>query len=67
MAEKVNTGGLTSFQYPRGYKPPKDKELENRIDLAYEKYYKRKRRDNFIKLGIGIILLILLTLYFIIR
>lgn len=38
--ETVNTGGTTSFVYPKRYLSPRDKELDKNIDLAYYGYYK---------------------------
>lgn len=66
IVERVNTGGLMEFNYPRGSRPPRDLKLEEDIREGYEEYNKIKRRNNILKL-IVILITISLMIYYILK
>jgi hypothetical protein len=62
--EKVNTGGMISFEYPKGYNPRLSQEEKLEFAEAYRKSEERKRKENFyFNLFIIIILLIGLVIF----
>lgn len=62
MADRINTGGLRSFESTR---PDRDPELEKQIDLGYKKAEERKRRNRILWImGIIIVLVVLGLIYF---
>jgi len=70
MAERVNTGGLKSFNYQSKKQQKLDKERKKEIELGYQQYYERKaieRKNKIIVYAIGIILLIIVGGYLVFR
>ena len=62
--ERVNTGGMVSFQYPKGYNPRLSQEEKEDFAEAYRKVAERKRKESFyFNIFIVIILLIGLILF----
>ena len=45
MSERVETGGLMSFDYSKAEKPKIGEEQKRDIAEAYEKYYERKEKE----------------------
>jgi len=65
--ERVNTGGLIRFEYPKGHKFEEDKDFNRRLELSLRVGRRRLKREKIkrnIFLGIGIIVLGILSLYF---
>ena len=60
MSERVETGGLMSFDYSKSGKPKMKEEERAEIEDAYEKYYKRKKREKRRKIFIIILIILLL-------
>lgn len=65
--ERVNTGGLMEFDYPKGSRPPRDLKLEMEIEKGYEEVRQIKRRNNFIKILIILLILISTGLYYLLK
>jgi|GEM_PF-1594612 len=60
MAEKVETGGNIRFEYPKGYRQsPITLEQQKEIEKGYAEYYKRKKREAWVKMSIWILIAIL--------
>ena len=67
--ERVNTGGLTEINYPKGWKPSQMTEEEKEsLDNAWEKVRIRKAKERKRNIWRGIILLIIFVgTYFLLR
>jgi len=66
MVERVETGGLMSFNYSKGESKKLGKSERKEIEGAYEKYYERKaeeKKKKRIVWGAVIILLILILVF----
>jgi len=50
FGERVETGGLVSFDYGKKRSSKLSKSKEREIGLAYEKYYERRKREKRNKL-----------------
>ena len=67
MVEKVETGGVMSFNYSSKERTKLSGEKKKEIEEAYGKYYKRKsreKRNRIMKWGIVISLLLIVLVYF---
>lgn len=61
MRERVQTGGLVSFDYNKpGSKLSEEKKKE--IDRAYDKYYERRKREKKNRMIMWIIVVLILVL-----
>ena len=58
--ERVETGGLMSFDYSKSGKPKMKDEERVEIEGAYQKYYERKKKEKRTRLFIIILIIILL-------
>ncbi|MBU0929724.1 MAG: hypothetical protein KJ623_01490 [Nanoarchaeota archaeon] len=65
--EKVQTGGLMEFDYPKGSMPPRDPKLEMEIEKGYEEHRKIKKRNNLIKILVILLILVIIVLYYILK
>jgi len=66
MVERVETGGLMSFEYSGGERKKLGKKEQKEIKGAYDKYYERRvkeKRRKRIVWGVVIILLILILIF----
>ena len=61
MVERVNTGGVMSFDYSKAEKSKLGKELKKDIKRGYMEYYYRKRREKRRKLMIIILVIIVIV------
>ncbi len=63
MGERVETGGLMSFDYSRtGRKNEMSREEKKEISEAYGKYYDRKRRERKRKIIMWIVIVLVILL-----
>ena len=62
MGERVETGGLMSFDYGRKKNPKLGDKKEKEINDAYEKYYERKKREKRNKIIIWMVIVLALIL-----
>ena len=60
MGERVETGGLMSFNYSKAEKSKLSKKDKAEFEKAYEKYYERKKREKRRKFFIVLLIIILL-------
>ncbi len=58
--ERVNTGGMMSFDYSKAEKSKLNKEQREDIDKGYEEYYDRKDREKRKKFFIILLIIILI-------
>ncbi len=58
MSERVETGGLMSFDYSKREAPKIGDEQKREIEGAYEEYYERKRRERKKKFFIIVLIII---------
>lgn len=60
MSERVETGGLMSFDYSKSEKPRMSEEQKKEIEEAYEKYYERKRREKRRRFFIIVLIIVII-------
>lgn len=61
MVEKVNTGGVMSFDYSKAEKSKLGSEQKKDIERGYEEYEKRKRRERRKKFIIILLIVIIIV------
>jgi cytoskeletal protein RodZ len=62
MSEQVQTGGLQTFAYKKGYHPQASQEEKDEIEAAYEAANERKKREKRKRLLLWILLIISIVL-----
>ena len=60
MGERVETGGLMSFNYSKEERSKLSKEQKDEIDKGYEAYYERKRKEKRKRFFIVILIIIII-------
>jgi cytoskeletal protein RodZ len=62
MVEEVQTGGLQTFSYKKGYHPKASQEDKDEIEEAYQRAYERKKKEKKRKTLIWTIIIIAILL-----
>ena len=60
MVEKVNTGGVMSFDYSKAEKSKLSSEQKRGIERGYEEYERRKRRERRKKFIIILLIIVII-------
>ena len=60
MVERVETGGLMSFDYSKSRRSKLSLERKREIDKAYGRYWERKKKERRNKIMIFIIIILVL-------
>lgn len=61
MVERVNTGGMMSFDYSKSSPKKLDQDIKDEIKSAYESYYRRKKKNKIKKALFFVILIIVIA------
>ena len=61
MVERVNTGGIMSFDYSKAENGKLNKEQKEDIERGYDEYYSRKEKERRKKFFIILLIIVLIA------